>query len=75
MVLAIYAKKCNIPYEELEKEYYELMPILNEKHKEPFTEIDVKSALKAYQENYRKFPRKDIEKLTAIPIPENKMLI
>lgn len=72
MVLSIYAKKCNVSYEELEKDAYELMPILNEKHKEPFTEIDVKSALKAYEENYRMFPRKDIEKLTAVPMPANK---
>lgn len=72
MVLAIYAKKCNIPYEELEKDSYELMPILNEKHKEPFTEIDVQSALKSYEEDYRTFPRKDIEKLTAISMPANK---
>lgn len=72
MVLAIYAKKCNISFEELEKDAYELMPILNEKHKEPFTEIDVKSALRAYEENYRMFPREDIEKITAIPMPANK---
>lgn len=72
MVLSIYARKCNISYEELEKDAYELMPILNEKHKEPFTEIDVKSALKSYDENYRMFPRKDIEKLTAISMPANK---
>lgn len=72
MVLSIYARKCNISYEELERDAYELMPILNEKHKEPFTEVDVKSALKSYDENYRMFPREDIEKLTAIPMPANK---
>ena len=72
MVLSIFARKCNISYEELEKDAYVLMPILNEKHKDPFTEIDVKSALKSYDENYRMFPRKDIEKLTAIPMPANK---
>ena len=48
------------------------MPILNEKHEEPFTKIDVESALKSYKENYRMFPRADIEKLTAISIPANK---
>lgn len=72
MVLAIYAKKCDIKKEELERDAYDLMPILNERHKEPFTEIDVKSALKAFDENYRMFPRKDLEKLTAIPMPANK---
>lgn len=72
MVLAIYAKKCNVSFEELEKDAYELMPILNEKHKDPFTEADVESALKSYEENYRMFPREDIEKITAIPMPANK---
>lgn len=72
MVLSIYAKKCNISYEELKADAYELMPILNEKAKEPFTEVDVKSALKSYDENYITFPRKDIEKITAISMPENK---
>lgn len=72
MVLAIYAKKCNITYEELERDAYKLMPILNDKANEPFTEVDVKSALKSYNDNYTTFPRKDIEKLTAVSIPANK---
>lgn len=72
MVLSIYARKCNISFEELEKDSYELMPIMNEKHHEPFTEIDIKSALKSYDENYRMFPREDIERITAIPMPANK---
>lgn len=72
MVLSIYARKCNISFEELERDAYELMPIMNEKHQEPFTEIDIKSALKSYNENYRMFPREDIEKITAISMPANK---
>jgi len=72
MVLAIYAKKCNVAYDELEKDAYELMPILSEKSPEPFTEVDVKSALKSYNEDYRMFPREYIEKLTAISMPANK---
>lgn len=72
MVLSIYAKKCNISFEELERDAYELIPIMNEKHQEPFTEIDIKSALKSYNENYRMFPREDIEKITAISMPANK---
>lgn len=72
MVLSIYARKCNISFEELERDAYELLPIMNEKHKEPFTEIDIKSALKSYNENYRMFPREDIEKITAISMPANK---
>jgi hypothetical protein len=72
MVLSIYAKKCNISYEELERDAFELMPILNDKANEPFTEVDVKSALKSYNDNYTTFPRKDIEKLTAVSMPANK---
>ena len=48
------------------------MPILNDRDEEPFTEQDIKSALKSYKENYKTFPRKDIEKITAIAMPENK---
>lgn len=72
MVLSIYAKKCNIAFDELERDAYELMPILNDKASEPFTEIDVRSALKSYSDNYITFPRKDIEKLTSVSMPANK---
>ncbi len=72
MVLAIYAQKCGIEESELKRDAYELMPILNDRDEEPFTEQDIKSALKSYKENYKTFPRKDIEKITAIAMPENK---
>ncbi|CAM2916688.1 hypothetical protein ERTO105960_09370 [Erysipelothrix tonsillarum] len=39
---------------------------------EPFTHEDVLSALNAYDENYKNFPRADLEKLTAIAMPKNK---
>lgn len=72
MVLSIYAKKCNVSYEELESDAYKLMPILNEKASEPFDEVDVKSALRSFNDNYATFPRKDIERLTAVAMPANK---
>lgn len=73
MALAIYAIKSNIPFERLEKDAYSLIPAFNEINiNEPFTESDVKSALECYDPNYRTFPRADIEKITAIEIPENK---
>ena len=73
MALAIYAIKSNIPFERLEKDAYSLIPAFNEINiNEPFTETDVKSALECYDPNYRTFPRADIEKITAIEIPENK---
>lgn len=71
MCLAVYAVKCDIPFEELKKDAYNLLPMMNSKGDE-FTKADVKSALEMYQESYRSFPRSDIEKLSGLPIPKNK---
>lgn len=73
MVLSIYAIKCNIGREELERDAYALIPFLNNlDDKNPFTEDDVRSALECYDESYNTFPLKDIEKITAIRIERNK---
>ena len=73
MVLAIYGVKCGIPFEEVKKDAYDLIPFLNSlKADEPFTVDDVNSALECYDPNYVTFPRDDISKLTAIPIQQNK---
>ena len=73
MALAIYAIKCDIPFSELEQDSYDLIPRMNEANpQEPFTHEDVLSALNAYDENYKNFPRADLEKLTAIAMPGNK---
>lgn len=73
MALAIYAIKCDVPFSELEQDSYDLIPRMNEANpQEPFTHEDVLSALNAYDENYKNFPRTDLEKLTAIAMPENK---
>ena len=73
MALAIYAIKCNISFEELEKDSFDLIPRMNEANpQEPFTHEDVLSALNAYDENYKNFPREDLEKLTAIAMTANK---
>ncbi|MDE8272641.1 hypothetical protein PT189_08745, partial [Erysipelothrix rhusiopathiae] len=73
MALAIYAIKCDIPFSELEQDSYDLIPRMNEANpQEPFTHEDVLSALNAYDENYKNFPRTDLEKLTAIAMPKNK---
>lgn len=72
MVLAIYGKKCNIPFSEVKEDAFSLMPILNDQSVIPFEESDVLSALESYKDDYITFPRKDIEKLTAISIPANK---
>lgn len=73
MVLSIYAMKCGIKYAELEKDALALIDELNSINAdEPFTADDVYSALECYDERYKTFPIKDIEKITSIPIPKNK---
>lgn len=73
MSLAIYAAKCNIPYAELEKDALSLIPYMNQLNsKESFTKYDVMSALNSYSEEFKTFPRSDIEKITSISIPKNK---
>ena len=73
MTLSIYATKCNISYDELERDAIDLIPFLNSLNPtEPFTLSDVKSALNSYGEDLNNFPREDIEKITAIDIPKNK---
>lgn len=75
MTLSMYAIKCNVPYEELKADAYSLLDkmenltLSNDNH---FTVDDIEDALKAYLDNYATFPRKDIEKITAIIIPPNK---
>lgn len=74
MALAIYAAKCGI-YEKdrVYKDACSLIPYYNTLNPEhPFTKDDIKSALECLDSRYVRFPRKDIQKLTAIQIPENK---
>lgn len=73
MCLAIYAAKCDIPYEELEADALSFVPYLNSINpEEPFTDQDVMSALECYDKRYCTFPIEDIEKITGISIPRNK---
>lgn len=73
MVLAIYGVKCGVPFEEVKKDAYDLMPILDGlDKKDRFTKEDVESALECYDPNYITFPLKDISRLTAIAIQPNK---
>ena len=75
MVLAIYAKKCGIDREELEKDAFDLVDYLDtltvddENH---FTRDDIFSALEMYNESYITFPIDSISALTAIQIQKNK---
>lgn len=73
MALAIYAVKCGVPEEEMRRDAYTFVDMLNGIRPEnPFTETDVESALDCYDLRYIRFPRSDIAKLTGIDIPENK---
>ena len=70
MCLVIYAVKCEVPKDELERDIRELKPLLDMKAEPqfPFTEHDIESALEAYDKSFVTFPRKDIERLSKIKI-------
>ena len=70
--LAMYARKCGVSKKELEKDAYAFIPLLTTRGDEPFTEADVKAALNAFNGKYVMFPRYQMEKDTAIPMPPNK---
>ncbi len=73
MALAIFAIKCGIDESELREDAHHFVKMLNELNPDqPFFEADVESALDCYDERYITFPRKDLEKLTGIPMPERK---
>lgn len=76
MCLAVYAVKCDIPFEELEKDAYELMTEFQKQDTEDnrFTEEDVECALQIYLDkdisfNYK---RDFIQSKSGIDIPVNK---
>uniref|UniRef100_UPI003C6E4D84 hypothetical protein n=1 Tax=Porphyromonas gulae TaxID=111105 RepID=UPI003C6E4D84 len=75
MCLSCFAVKCNIPREELERDAYSFLePFERIRAGEDnhFTKEDVEDALRAYDENYRTFPRSTIEKLIGVIIPASK---
>ena len=75
-VLAAYAKKCGIPYEELEADALALVPTLEgltEREDNHFTEDDALAAIGAYYDPIiHKLTRDRIERRTAIELPKNK---
>ena len=73
MSLTIYAIKCDVPYEELKKDAFDLQDIMNHNApNNPFTDDDIYSALEMYQECYKSFPRDEIAHISALPITVNK---
>lgn len=75
MTLAVYAQKCGIEREELERDAFEIMKKLDTistEEENRFTEDDVITALEAYNENFITFPRDTIAKITGLNMPINK---
>lgn len=74
MVLAVYAKKSGIEYEELSKDALGLVDFLDSlgDGTDPFTEEDALDALEAYNDSYITYPIKTITERTGIPIERNK---
>lgn len=75
MCLAIYAKKCGIPKDELEQDAFSLLERLDsisETDENRFTEDDIRAALKAYTDDAPTFPRDEIGKLAGVDMPVNK---
>ena len=73
MALAIYGAKNDKPYEDVEKNAYDLVPFLNSLNPDkPFTDEDCRAALECYDTRYKTFPVRDIEKITGISIERNK---
>ena len=73
MCLAIYAAKCNVPRKRLREDAYGLKQFLNDIYpEEPFRDKDIKNALECYDLKYVRFPLRDIEVISGIPIKRNK---
>lgn len=73
-MLAIYAIKSGISFEELEKDCYMLQPILDKKSSKdnPFTVQDVKGALAGFKKEYITYPINSIVYRTGLKIEKNK---
>ena len=75
LTLVIYAVKCNVPREEVLQDAYKLVPRLDkltETEDNHFTTQDVDDAMKAYDENYCKWPIETIEKTTLFRIDRGR---
>lgn len=74
-VLSVYAVKCGIPREELEKDAFGYIDLLHERGKRkdnPFTSNDVLKALESYNDSYVTYPIDTISDRTGIRIEKNK---
>lgn len=70
--LTVYGAKCGIDFEEVKKDAFSFQKKLNDLDPQnPFTDEDILSALKAYDEEHKSFTRDEISKVTAIEIKAN----
>lgn len=75
MFLAVYARKCNVPFETLKRDALALVPrmeALTGNTGRHFTERDALDALKAYKESSETYPRQLIEDRSGLRIDKNK---
>ena len=75
LTLVIYGVKCNIPRQEVLDDALSLVPAFDRKSEtvdNPFTVDDVHDAMRAYDEEYNKWPIRVIESTTGIRLNRNK---
>lgn len=73
MTLAIYAQKCDVSKEELDADAEHFTEVFNKiKPDMPFLREEAQKALEAYNENYVRFPRESVERVTGLRMPANK---
>lgn len=75
MFLAVYAKKCNVPFDTLKRDALELVPrmeALTGNTGRHFSVQDALDALKAYKDSSETYPRQLIEDRTGLRIEPNK---
>jgi hypothetical protein len=75
LTLVVYAVKCGVPRDEVLKDALSLVPIFDRKTEtvdNPFTEDDVNDAMRAYDEEYNKWPLRVIETTTGIKVERNR---
>lgn len=71
--LAVYARKCAIPYDELVSDAIDVIPFLDSIGKDdPFTRADVMKAVEAYNDSYMTYPIHAIVVRTGLWIERNK---
>jgi len=75
LTLVVYAVKCSVPRDEVLADALSLVPAFDRKTEtvdNPFTEDDVNDAMRAYDEEYNKWPLRVIETTTGIKVERNR---